>query len=101
METKGSFLKSKMHNMRAWLQGELTGAAVHALPEVTEVQACYLEECLIPHKGSVSEKRFEALAADKSLDASFREVLTEIQRAPATHDKFWRYVDLFLEVAEQ
>ena len=101
--TKGEFLQEKMQNMRVWLLEEFKreNRACAQLPLVTEMEACYLADSLLPHERAIGNRNFVSLSQDKQLDASFREVLAQIQATPAMHDKFWRYVDLFLCVAKQ
>lgn len=85
------FLHHKAHNMNRWLREEgYTGKGlpldVSPLVIVTMAQTLHNE-----HKIAISERDFDALGTHEHLS----DVLAFVRNNSKTHDKFWRYLELF------
>lgn len=85
------FLHEKAHNMERWLREE--GYAGQGLPlDVTPLVIVTMAQTLHnDHKDAIARRDFDALKANEHLSA----VLTFVHTNPKTHDKFWRYLELF------
>lgn len=106
METvsKGSFLKAKASNMIAWLSE--AGILKGELPAFTELQATFMAEMLLEKQDEVAAKSFTDLLQSKELSESqigdtFRSILEGVRDNPVLHEKFWRYLALFVDVVKQ
>lgn len=99
MATKGAFLEEKAANMRRWLQ-ETLREEVPDLPTLDQAQSTYMAEMLVPHKQAIKDQDFTKLAAAAS-ELGISETLKLVADRPTLHDKFWRYLALFVEVVEQ
>ena len=106
--TKGAFLKEKFNNLARWVHGEVGQENVSAdviagIAGRSELEFCMVAEILQANK-SVSIHRdwkgMMQLLKDNKLPAELLTVLTQIRHKEAMHDKFWRYISLFIEVAE-
>ena len=107
MNTVGSFLKSKMHNMAAWVQEELGAAAamdyVAAVDARLELELTTFATMLHSNKHIETQRDWDALIALATGQAGFEPVvqlLNEVQGREHMHEKFWRYVQLFIDVME-
>jgi len=107
MSTVGAFLKSKMHNMAAWVQEELGAAAamdyVAAVDARLELELTTFAAMLHSNKHIAAQRDWDALVALATNQAGFEPVvqlLNEVQGREHMHEKFWRYVKLFIDVVE-
>ena len=103
--TIGAFLKEKVRNMLSWLSESL-GSELPWIPrqaaEVTELRATYAAEILTQHKARVQDRDWTLFAdveSELTTKTEFWAVLREVRDRPELHEKFWRYIDLFVEVA--
>jgi hypothetical protein len=103
--TIGAFLREKVRNMLAWLSESL-GSELPWIPrqaaEVTEFRATYAAEILNQHKARVQERDwtlFADIESELTMKTEFWAVLREVKDRPELHEKFWRYIDLFVEIA--
>lgn len=100
-QTIGAFLKEKMHNMAKWIAAELE------MPEPvarTELEACTAAGMLAEHNAIVAQRNWAALLTLLQTQGALRElhdVIIEVQRRKPMHDKFWRYMDLFVETVSE
>lgn len=102
--SKGSFLKGKASNMIAWLRE--AGVLGEELPTFTELQATYMAELLTEREAAVTAKAFDELLAAEELTQSeiggiFHSILQGVRDRDDLHEKFWRYLALFIEVVKQ
>lgn len=98
--TLGEFLFDKFNNMLKWL--EMNG--------IDKPSGCSLLNSLIVTK-IVEELRERHLAAIKDRDMNalllahdderFQAIMRQIIERPELHEKFWRYMDLFVTVIAQ
>jgi hypothetical protein len=107
--TKGEFLKEKMTNLARWVTQEVgeenlpvdvfTGIADRSVVEVTA-----LSGALDANNTLVTTRNWSGLVQLMNEHGAVRElqeVVVAVQRRPEMHDKFWRYMNLFIEVARQ
>jgi hypothetical protein len=104
-QTKGAYLKDKLENMTRWVIGEvgkenlpvdiLAGIAGRSELEVTAF-AGKLESNSV----QVAHRDWHGLAQLLPL-RELQEVVTAIKQRPSMHDKFWRYMELFIEIVRQ
>ena len=105
--TKGEFLHEKLSNMARWVTQEvgkenlpvdiLAGIAGRSALEVT-----MLCGTIQANRDLATHRNWSGLV--QLLDGQARElqaVVIAIQRRPDLHDKFWRYIELFITVSEQ
>lgn len=85
------FLHEKAQNMERWLRAE--GYAGEGLPlEVSPLVIVTMAQTLHnDHKDAIAHRNFDALGTNEHLSA----VITFVRSNPKTHDKFWRYLELF------
>lgn len=110
MTTKGAFLKEKMQNMARWVEQEvgkenLSVDVIAGIAERTELEACTFAEMLRSNKTPIAQRNWSdlgAVLADRPdcPDAVY-EVISRVHAKDVMHEKFWRYMDLFVEVASQ
>ena len=94
-QTKGEFLLEKLTNMAKWVTSEvgkenlsvdiITGITGRSAFEVTAIAASGLVQLM-----EANNAPFE-----------LQEVIVAVQQRPAMHEKFWRYIDLFVTVVRQ
>ena len=101
----GAFIKSKMHNMAVWLDAELH-LDVDYTPIVDNCSELELTTmCAMLHtKKDVFMKNdwsaLKALAADEPALAHFVSIIDQVRERQWMHEKFWKYVRLFIDVME-
>ena len=104
MSTVGAFLKSKMHNMAVWVQEELgTIDYVAAVDARLELELTTFAAMLHSNKHIETQRDWDALFALATDQAGFEPVvqlLKDVHAREHMHEKFWRYVKLFIEVME-
>ena len=107
MSTVGAFLKSKMHNMAVWVHEELgtvlTIDYVAAVDARLELELTTFAAMLHSNKHIESQRDWDALFALATDQAGFEPVvqlLKDVRAREHMHEKFWRYVKLFIDVME-
>ena len=109
METKGTFLKQKLQNMARWVEQEvgkenLPADLVAGIASRSEMEASALSGALLSNREQVAQRDWRGLMhsiADGNVPASVLEVVKRVEERESMHEKFWRYMDLFVEVAQQ
>lgn len=108
-QSKGSFLVEKLTNMAKWVTEEvgrenlpvdiIAGIAGRNALEVTMLcGALEANSDLATHRNwSGLVQLMEANNAPREL----QEVVVAVQQRPSMHDKFWRYIALFIAVVRQ
>lgn len=106
-QTKGEFLKEKLTNMARWVQGvageELPADFVAGIERRTELECVAMAATLESNKRIAIHRDWVAInkiLVEQGL-TELQTVLVALRQRPQTHDKFWRYVDLFIEVSSQ
>ena len=107
--TKGEFLKEKMNNMAKWVNSEvgaenlpvdiIAGIASRSAVEVTA-----LAGALNANKTLVTTRNWSGLVQlmdQHGVDATLQQVVVAVFKQEHMHEKFWRYMELFCEVADQ
>lgn len=104
-QTKGQFLKQKLVNMARWVTGvvgeeNLPADMIAGITERTQLEATVFANTLHENSHQVTAKNWEALEdlAAKS-SPEILEVVALIRKREEMHEKFWRYMDLFVDVA--
>jgi len=110
METKGTFLKQKLQNMARWVEQEvgkenLPADLVAGIASRSELEASALSGALLSNREQVAQRDWRGLmhsiADGNEIPASVLEVVKCVEKRESMHEKFWRYMDLFVEVAQQ
>lgn len=106
---KGEFLKEKLGNMARWVQEEvgkenLPADVIAGINSRSELECCTLAGVLQSNKDLATHQNWSGLVqllnAGK-LPGELQEVVAAIQKRPAMHEKFWRYIGLFIEIGGQ
>jgi len=99
MTTKGAFLHEKMTNMAAWLDSELESSAfAERMKNCTYAQATLIAATIKERAEVVQARDFDAFGSMHGIPDEFKDIALQIQTRTDTHDKFWRYLDLFVSV---
>ena len=110
MTTKGAFVKEKLENMARWVEQGIgkENLPVDVIAGITgrsELEASALAGALQSNKDKIAQRNWsglmQAVKDSGKFPVSVQEVITCIYQQPKMHDKFWRYMELFVEVAEQ
>ena len=97
MVTRGEYTLEKVSNMHAWLAQELGKENVPQF-QLTQTIATALVSQLATKKQLIEKRDLPSLLACE-IPADLRTIAELVLRNPKLHDKFWRYADLFLEIA--
>jgi hypothetical protein len=108
-QTKGDFLLEKLQNMAKWVTWEvgdenlsvdiITGINGRSALEVTTLCATLEANAdLATHR---NWSGLVQLMGANNAPVELQEVIVAVQQRPAMHDKFWRYIDLFVAVVRQ
>jgi hypothetical protein len=108
-QSKGEFLKEKLQNMARWVDEEvgkenLPVDIIAGIAGRSAVEATLFASQLAANKAKVTHRDWSGLVqvmAQETLPIELQEVIVAIQHRPPMHDKFWRYMGLFIEVADQ
>ena len=106
---KGEFLKEKLGNMARWVAEEvgkenLPVDVIAGIAGRSELECCTLSGVLQANKDLATHQNWSGLVQLLSAEGcprELQEVVAIIQKRPAMHDKFWRYIGLFIEIAGQ
>jgi hypothetical protein len=108
--TKGAFLKEKLQNLARWVIAEvgkenLPVDLIAGVDGRSELEAAYMASTLESNSVLVAHRDWRGLAQLFSnrtgKQEELQQVVTVIRQRPEMHDKFWRYMELFVEVARQ
>ncbi len=108
-ETKGEFLHHKMINMARWVTQEVgkENLSVDIIADIagrSALEATVLCAALEANEHLVTHKNWSGivqLMAQHGASPGLQEVMVLVQKRDAMHDKFWRYMQLFVEVSSQ
>ena len=107
MSTVGAFVKSKMHNMAVWVQAELGADAkmdyVAAIDARLELELTTFAAMCHSKRDIYDRRDWDAMVALAVEQPGFEPVvqlLNDVKAREHMHEKFWRYVKLFIEVME-
>lgn len=91
-DTVGGFLLSKMQNMAMWLSKELDEPFDTSL--LTETKAVYVASLLT--KQITVHRDWQGLFTLQEMPSEMQRIFMKIKSREDLHDKFWRYLDLFV-----
>jgi len=108
-QTKGEFLKEKMTNMARWVTQEvgkenLSVDIITGIAGRSALEATVLSGALEANKYRVIHRDWNGLVqllAEHGAPSELQEVVVAVRGKPDMHDKFWRYMELFVQVSEQ
>ena len=101
----GEFLQGKLQNFIKWVLSEIpraqlpTGYSLNKL--ATQEQCVEFASVVTEMRAPVASRDFDALSRHSHATPSMRVVIKAINARPELHDKFWRYMDMCVEVVEQ
>ena len=101
MTTVGQFIKEKMGNMAKWATTELKELDVdleHFVQERTETECAYLAGLLSTNSIMIPHKDWSGLSRIGEMPKELLAVFHLIRQREDMHDKFWRYLELFVSV---
>ena len=108
-QTKGSFLLEKLNNMAKWVTLEvgkenlpvdiIAGINGRSALEVTAL--CSTLEANADLATHRNWSGLVQLMKANNAPIELQEVIVAVHQRPAMHDKFWRYIDLFVTVVRQ
>lgn len=99
----GEFIKSKMHNMAVWIDAELHEDYISLIDARSELELTTLCAMLHSKKEMFKTDDWSALTAlteNELALAPFVSIIDKVHERPCLHDKFWKYVRLFIDVME-
>ena len=101
--TKGEFARLKLLNMAKFVaegvgKENLPGEFESTAQSATGLSALLFATTLQEHSKSVFERDWDGIDAIPSLPAFARQMLSSVRSREEMHDKFWRYLELFVEL---
>jgi len=108
-QTKGDFLKEKMTNLARWVteevgQENLPVDIIAGIDGRSAVEITALSGALDANNVHVTTRNWSGLVQlmnDHGVANELQQVVVAVQQRPPMHEKFWRYMDLFVVVARQ
>jgi hypothetical protein len=101
-QTVGEFLREKMSNMANWIASELgeqnTVDLEQYLAERNDTEIAYVVGILGSNSTMITHRDWSGLARLGDLPTQLLELFQSIKQREDMHDKFWRYLSLFVEV---
>ena len=102
-QTVGAFLREKLTNMAGWIEEELGKENIRVvlkqyIAERTETEITYVVGILYANSTMITHKDWSGLARLTELPTSLLEVLHNVSKSEGMHEKFWRYMELFVAV---
>tara|TARA_B110001452_G_scaffold264986_1_gene268905 strand:- start:2001 stop:2330 length:330 start_codon:yes stop_codon:yes gene_type:complete len=97
---KGEYLKEKILNMLRFVS-EGTGVWFDDFEkDITPVRAVLFCQEIHKHKLEVMHRNWVALHNTPGLPTYLQDTIVRVKKNPDLHDKFWRYMELFVEMGE-
>lgn len=101
MSTVGDFLVEKMGNMHQWLKAECgtydSQRYDNRFKCITPTVATVMAEVLLANKTVVYHKDWYNLCRIPDLPIELVDLAEVVRPQDQLHDKFWRYLELFVE----
>lgn len=102
----GEFIKQKMHNMATWIQSEIGSSVdyVSIIDARSELELTTLCAMLHTKKEIETHRNWSALVALANGEpalAHFVSLIDDVRRREHMHEKFWKYVKLFIDVMSE
>ena len=101
----GTFLQEKLRNFVKWVLSEIpktqlpVGYSLNKL--ATQDQCVEFAEVVVEMREPVTTRDFSALSRHSHATDTMVTVIKAIEARPELHDKFWRYMDMCIEVVVQ
>ena len=98
----GMFLQEKLRNFVKWVCSEIPkkelpiGYSLNKL--ATEKQCCDFAEVVIDMREPVTARDFDALARHPQATETMGLVIRAVSIRPKLHEKWWRYMDMCVDV---
>ena len=108
-QTKGEFLLEKLTNMAKWVTSEVgkENLSVDIITGITgrsALQVTAFAAILEANADLATHRNWSGLVQLMEVNNApfeLQEVIVAVQQRPAMHDKFWRYIDLFVTIVRQ
>ena len=106
--TKGAYLLEKLRNMARWVEQEvgkenLPVDVIAGIDGRSETDACVFAGAIRANSDKVTHRNWSGLMHvmrdTNHIPADVQQVIALIYQKEAMHEKFWRYMDLFVEVS--
>jgi len=108
-ETKGEFLLQKLTNMANWVTQEvgkenLPADLVAGIAGRTALEVTMLCGALEANSDLATHQNWSGLVQlmeANNAPSELQQVVVAVQKRPDMHEKFWRYIKLFVDVVRQ
>lgn len=102
-QTVGAFLREKLTNMANWIEEELGKENTRVVlkqyvADRTDTEIAYVVGILYANSVMITHRDWSGLARLSDLPRQLIEVLDGVRKREDMHGKFWRYLELFVEV---
>jgi len=98
----GDFLLEKLLNMAKWLDASLGLCIGAEADKLSAVQATLLAAKVGAHREVAEQRDWDAMLVVVERDAPMLlHAATMVRTRPDLHDKFWRYIELFVKITNQ
>ncbi len=99
---KGDFLLEKVSNMSKWIDSHLDLGLADRAGELKPLQATVLAASVGGKVELAAKRDWDALIEVIADNAPvLLEATLMVRGRPEMHDKFWRYIDLFVDITQQ
>ena len=95
--TVGAVLREKLPNMVKWVHDETGIDVTDNLDAVSDTQLAYAMGRLADERPLVTHKDWGGLARTLRQSAELTEIIDAVRKREDMHDKFWRYMELFVD----
>ena len=100
-QTVSEFLREKLMNMATWVESELGKQTVDLKQYVadrSETEIAYFVGILHSNSMMIAHKDWSGFSRVSEIPQEWIEVVDLIRKNEGMHDKFWRYLELFVAV---
>lgn len=98
----GDFILQKVVNMAKWLDASLDLRTCDEAGKLNALQATLLAASVGAHREVAERRDWDAILVIVERDAPMLlEAATMVRSKSALHDKFWRYIELFVNITNQ
>lgn len=98
----GEFLREKLTNMSNWITSELGNSSdvdiKQYITERTDTEIAYMVGILKSNSTKITHRDWSGLDRVGDLPKELKEIFQFIRKREDMHDKFWRYLELFVQV---
>lgn len=101
-QTVGQFLREKLTNMGMWVTSELGDQSSvdikQYIAERSDTEIAYVVGILRSNSNMITHRDWSGLSRTADLPKELLDTFQAIRKREDMHDKFWRYLDLFVQV---